>query len=103
MDDADSLSVLLGNEHVLSNREVTDVVDATLLLLLNRVEFVDLVFKPFNALATKLSRVIVREKIMECFVAQQADNFYRYGLIGVFPVRKDNSIANLDCLAFFII
>lgn len=80
-----------------------DADNAILLLLLNRVEFIDLVFKPFNALATKLSRVIMREKVMKCFVAQQADNFYRYGLIGVFSVRKDNSIANLDCLAFFII
>lgn len=80
-----------------------DADNAVLLLLLNRVEFVDLVFKPFNAFATKLSRVIVREKIVECFVVQQADNFYRYGLIGVFSVRKDNSIAYLDCLAFFIV
>ena len=45
-----------------------DADNAILLLLLNRVEFVDLVFKPFNALAAKLSRVIVREKIVERFM-----------------------------------
>lgn len=46
-----------------------DADNAILLLLLNRVELVDLVFKPFNAFATKLSRVIMREKIVECFIA----------------------------------